>query len=57
LGMKTRPLGAVSTSILTCTAFVNMTFNLAMYLNLWSYVSNYVTSANQTWFIIFYFEL
>jgi hypothetical protein len=56
-GMKTRPLGAVSTRVLIWYAFVGRDYELAMYLNYWSYVLNYVASATETWFVIFYFEL
>jgi hypothetical protein len=57
LGMKTRLSGTVSASVLTWDAFVGHDVILAMYLNLWSYVSNYVASVKQTWFVIFYLEL
>jgi hypothetical protein len=54
LGMKTRLSGTVSASVLTWDAFVGHDLTLAMYLNLWSHVSNYVASAKQTQFVIFY---
>jgi hypothetical protein len=34
-GMKTRPLGAVSTRVLIWYAFVGRDYELAMYLNYW----------------------
>jgi hypothetical protein len=45
--MRTRSSGIISATYLTWDAFVGHDYYLVMYLNLWSYVLNYIASTKQ----------